>query len=185
LSTDLRSALRRLKPEKRHAQIRPRPPSALIAAEDVGAIRHALVLDTNVYIMDVAGRLPEAVRALLKRSLVFHCSVCLGELAVGVANLDPGHRRAASIRDHYAAAFDAVPASRLLTPDDQVWVDAGLAAGTLARIQGWDRRQLKESLNDCLIYLTAAKAGLPVLTADRDDFDLIQQISPGGRFVHF
>jgi hypothetical protein len=30
---------------------------------------------------------------------------------------------------------------------------------------------------DALIYLTAAKAGIPVLTANRDEFDLIQQIA--------
>ncbi len=36
-----------------------------------------------------------------------------------------------------------------------------------------------------LILLTAAKAGLPVLTANRDEFDLIQQIAPEVRFVHY
>jgi hypothetical protein len=36
-----------------------------------------------------------------------------------------------------------------------------------------------------LIYLTAAKAGLPVLTANRDEFDLIQQLAPEGHFIHF
>jgi hypothetical protein len=33
--------------------------------------------------------------------------------------------------------------------------------------------------------LTAAKAGLPVLTADRKQFDLIQQLAPEGQFIHF
>jgi len=36
-----------------------------------------------------------------------------------------------------------------------------------------------------LIYLSAPKAGLPVLTANRDEFDIIQQIAPEGRFIHF
>ncbi|MEL6062021.1 MULTISPECIES: hypothetical protein [unclassified Methylobacterium] len=36
---------------------------------------------------------------------------------------------------------------------------------------------------DALIFLTATRAGLPVLTANRDDFDLIQQLAPEGRFV--
>ena len=32
--------------------------------------------------------------------------------------------------------------------------------------------------------LTAGKAGLPVLTSNRDEFDLIQQLVPSGRFIH-
>jgi hypothetical protein len=36
-----------------------------------------------------------------------------------------------------------------------------------------------------LILLTAAKAGLPVLTANRVDFDLIQQIAGTGQFVYY
>ena len=60
-----------------------------------------------------------------------------------------------------------------------------LIAGTLARTQDYQRHQRKECLADALIFLTAAKAGLPVLTANRDEFDLIQQLAPRGRFIHF
>jgi predicted nucleic acid-binding protein len=58
-------------------------------------------------------------------------------------------------------------------------------AGTLARTQGFQSHQRKECLNDALIYLTAAKRGLPVLTANRSEFDMIQQIAPGGAFFWF
>jgi hypothetical protein len=34
-------------------------------------------------------------------------------------------------------------------------------------------------------HLAAAKRGLPVLTANRAEFDLIQQIAPGGTFLYF
>jgi hypothetical protein len=44
--------------------------------------------------------------------------------------------------------------------------------------------QRKECLNDALIFLTAAKAGIPVLTANRDEFDVIQQLAPAGQFIH-
>ena len=47
----------------------------------------------------------------------------------------------------------------------------------------WHQR--KECLNDALIYLTAAKRWLPVVTANRVEFDMIQQIAPGGTFLHF
>ncbi len=89
------------------------------------------------------------------------------------------------MRDHYAELFESIPSTRLLNPDAQVWTDAGVVAGVLARTQGFQRHQRKECLNDALIYLTAAKVGLPVLTADRDEFDLIQQLAPEGQFIHF
>jgi hypothetical protein len=36
-----------------------------------------------------------------------------------------------------------------------------------------------------MIYPSAANAGLPVPTANRDEFDVIQQIAPKSQFIHF
>jgi len=185
LNSDLPAALRRYKPERHRAQLAPRPRGKLVAAADIGvAGRPILVPDTNIYIMSAAGSLPDTVRLLLERSLLFHCSVCLTELATGIANFDPARSDWRAVKDHYATLFDAIPDSRILTPDHQLWIEAGVIAGTLARIQSFRKEQRKECLNDALIYLTAGKAGIPVLTANRDEFDLIQQLAPDGRFVH-
>jgi hypothetical protein len=54
-----------------------------------------------------------------------------------------------------------------------------------SRCQGFAPQQRKNCLNDALIYLTAAKAGVPVRTANRDEFDLIQQIAGAGDFVFY
>jgi predicted nucleic acid-binding protein len=143
-----------------------------------------LLLDTNVYINRAAGRLAPHIRAAIDQALLFHCSVALAELAVGVANADPARPGWSAMQSHYAELFADIPASRLVTPDAQVWTDAGVIAGTLARTQGFQPYQRKECLNDALIFLTAAKAGIPVLTANRDEFDLIQQIAPEGQFIH-
>jgi len=70
-------------------------------------------------------------------------------------------------------------------PASCIPTDAGLVAGTLARLQGYHRDQRKECFNDALILLSAAKTGLPVLTADRSDFDLVQQFVPESQFVHY
>ena len=78
-----------------------------------------------------------------------------------------------------------MPASRLLTPDAQTWVDGGLISGVLARTQRFQPYQRKECLNDALILLTAAKAGMAVLTSNRGEFDLIQQIAPELQFVYY
>jgi len=186
LTIDLAAGLRRIKADRRRARLTPRPRSALVAAADVaGAGRAAVLLDTNVYILSAAGRLPPATAALVDRGLLFHCSVCIAELTTGVANADPAHPNGKAVRDHYEALIASFPRTRLLTPDAETWAQAGLIAGTLARTQHYQRHQRKECLNDALIFLTAARAGLPVLTANRDEFDLIQQLAPHGRFVHF
>lgn len=186
MSTDLRALLRRRKPDRRRERLRPRAREELAHWTGLPAgTAAALVLDTTVYIHRAAGRLSPELRGLVDRALLFHCSVCLAELTVGVANADPGHPSWPALRDHYAELFEAVPASRLLTPDAQTWIEAGLLAGTLARTQGYERHRRKECLNDALILLTAARAGLAVLTANRDDFDLLQQLAPEGRFVHY
>jgi predicted nucleic acid-binding protein len=112
-------------------------------------------------------------------------SACLGEIAVGVGNADPARITWRAMRNHYAGLFDSIPENRILDPDAQIRLDAGLIAGTLARTQGFQRHQRKERLNDALILLTAARAGISVLTANRDEFDLIQQIAPEVRFVYY
>jgi len=60
---------------------------------------------------------PVAAVALTGRTLLFHCSVRLGELSTGVADADPSRPNWPAIRDHYAAMIDAVPQSQLIAPD--------------------------------------------------------------------
>jgi predicted nucleic acid-binding protein len=186
LTADLRDVLRRRKPERRRTQLGARHRSELMSVEDFAPSGRALLVpDTNVYIGAAAGTLPALVQDLVERALLFHCSVCLGELATGIANANPSLPSWSALRDHYLELFDSIPSARLLNPDAQVWTDAGVVAGLLARTQGFQRHQRKECLNDALIYLTAAKAGLPVLTADNHQFDLIQRLAPEGQFIHF
>ena len=85
--------------------------------------------------------------------------------------------------DHYAGLFASIPANRLLVPDAETWVDAGIVAGILARTQGFQKQRSKQLLNDAVTYLCAAKNGLPVLTDNKVDFDLLQQSAPNGRFI--
>ncbi len=145
----------------------------------------AFVLDTNVYILDAGNNLPDAAQTLIDRGLLYHCTVCLAELALGVANADPTRPNWADMRDHYSDLMARIPESRVISPDEKIWLDAGTIAGTLGRTQNYQKHQRKECLNDALIFLTAAKAGLPVLTANRDEFDLIQQLAPYGNFIAF
>jgi hypothetical protein len=42
-----------------------------------------------------------------------------------------------------------------------------------------------QRVGDALILLTAAEAGLPVLTANRDEFGLTQQVADSGAFLYY
>ena len=122
---------------------------------------------------------------LLDTALQWHCSVCIAEITAGVAHYDPAASNWRHVRRQYGILLGWIPDTRLLVPDAQSWHLAGVISGTLARTQGFQPHQRKECLNDALIYLTAAKRGLPVVTANRVEFDMIQQIAPGGTFLHF
>lgn len=180
MSIDAKSALRRIKPDKRLHQLVARPPVWTAETFSPGL---PVLLDTNIYVLNASGRLPTAVARILDSHLLFHCATCVGELLTGVAGYSPSAVGWRALRDHYQRLIDAIPSTRLLTPDEDVWAEAGLVAGVLSRTQGFQPHQRKECLNDALIFLTAAKAGLPVLTANAADFDLIQQVCGRGAFV--
>jgi hypothetical protein len=184
LTIDLKTIIRSRKPEKHRAQLTARSDTALIRASDIaGKGRQVFVPDTNIYIMNAAGTLPPAATVIVDQGLLFHCAVCLAELSVGVGNYAPEAAEWQTVADHYVDLFASIPANRLLVPDAQTWTDAGMVAGVLARSQHFQKQQLKALLNDALVYLCAAKRGIPVLTNNKADFDLLQQIAPGGSFI--
>ncbi|HXP77695.1 MAG TPA: hypothetical protein VN823_26410 [Stellaceae bacterium] len=178
MSIDLPRTIRQIKPEKSVAPLHLRASSARIYADRLAALgRASLLLDTCVYIDNAAGKLPLPVQALVDNAIQYHCAVCIGELTVGLGNLDPGSRGYRAVRKHYADLIAAMPPHRILVPDDDMWSTAGLMAGTLARTQNYQPAQRKELLNDALIYLTGRKLGIPVLTQN-NDFDLLSQLHP-------
>lgn len=184
MSIDLKKIIRSRKPEKNQAQLAARADSALIRAADIaGKGRQVFVPDTNIYIMNAAGMLPQAAATVVDQGLMFHCTICLAELSVGIGKYSPKARDWQATANYYAALFASVPSNRLLVPDAQTWADAGIVAGILARTQGFQKQQGKELLNDAVIYLCAAKNGLPLLTDNKTDFDLLQQIAPDGSFI--
>jgi predicted nucleic acid-binding protein len=187
LSIDLDALLRRRKPERRGTALAQRPLDALLAAESVADQpgRLSYVPDTTVYIHQASGRLPSGARRLIERGLAFHCTVCLSELTVGLGHRNPEVAGYKDAREHFIELFESIPTSRVLQPDPTTFVDAGLIAGVLARVQTFQAAQRKQCLNDALIYLTAARAGYPVLTENRAEFDLIQQLAPKGAFIFY
>jgi predicted nucleic acid-binding protein len=104
---------------------------------------------------------------------------------VGLANRNVSHKNWTKEITYWSEAFLSVTDARILAPDEAVYMDAGLIAGTLSRIQKFQDVQRKEALNDALIFLTGAKHGIPILTEDKNDFDLIHQLAGRGKFYWF
>jgi hypothetical protein len=136
MSVDLRAIERRLKPEKRAAQLQRRSDDALpFANADLVPIGTRVLLDTCVYIDAAADRLPDAIAALLPRRFHHRSSVCLAELTAAFGELDPTDRRTprnrATIEEITARIGDD---ERMVVPDDHEWAMAGMLAGMLAQL---------------------------------------------------
>jgi hypothetical protein len=118
LTVDLGKIIRSRKPEKRQTRLTNRPDAALICASDIaGKGRQVFVPDTSIYIMDAAGIPPLAAATIVDQGLMFHCSICLAEVSVGVGKYAPEALDWQRVADHYAGFFASIPTNWLLVPD--------------------------------------------------------------------
>lgn len=183
-SSGVRLTLRRLKALERHSTLeyRQRPALPFIANTSRAA---KLLLDTTVYIDELQGRLPRDVELALRAGSLWHSSVTEAELAALAGLLHPDHPDTAHTVQQVLASIERRPAHRIVTPDREVWRDAGVLAGLLERLQRYGRVEQRRALNDALILLSAAKAGLTVLTRNIADFDLLMQLAPYGKVLFY
>ena len=185
LSSDFDRTLRKLKPDKHRVQLKPRAKSEL-AFLDLNLERpQSLIYDTTVYIDILQGRFPDDGESLLRTSDAWHSTVAEQELASTCALLDPGHPDSKSVVTRISEIISRISPHRCLAPDRQVWHEAGILTGTIARIQGVPKADRRRILNDALIFVTARKNGHSVLTRNTTDFDLLQQLDPSGRVVFY
>jgi len=178
-------SLRRIKPEKRLAQLMPRDRSRLVF---FGAINHShpqFLLDTTAYIDEMQGRFPSASESVFRSQVLWHSTVAEAEVAVLLGRLDPRHPDTPQARSRLIALLEKLPSHRILNPDARVWREAGILAGTLARLQHYGKSESRRVLNDALIYLSAAYNGLAVLTRNMMDFDFLLQLAPLGKVVFY
>lgn len=183
MSIDLAALIQRYKPERRLAALPGLSRSKLLLFDEL-TVRAGmrLLLDTGIYIREAAGRLSPEQRDKLARVERHHCTVCLGEIAVGLANRDVRAATWPDERKFWEDVFAKLPKVRTYAPDAETWAAAGILAGTLTRLQGFQAYQREDALNDALIYLTALKRGVAVLTENRRDFDWLKQLVPSGHF---
>ena len=186
MTFDLGAAERTLKPQKGTARLHERPASALRWAAQESKTGGPILIDSTVYIDTLQGKAPAAIDDLLRYRSVFHSAVCLAELTHAFGRLDPQDPRTRKALAAIAGVIeDDIPRHRLFEPDTRIWGEAGMLAGKVLRLaqlptgQGLERKLL----NDSLIYLQAKRIGAAVLTRNRRDFDLLNQLVPTGAAI--
>ncbi len=184
-SVSARNVLRRLKPEKRRGPLTRRSVSALPFVERASDLPRTLLYDTTVYVDILQGRFPEAGEVAIRAADAWHSTVTEAELIAPCGFLDPDHPNTVENTRQIIGVIERRPPHRTIAPDRETWLVAGVLAGTLARLQGYGRAERRRVLNDALIFATARKHGMTVLTRNTDDFDLLQQLDPSGRVVFY
>lgn len=144
-----------------------------------------LLLDTTVYIDELQGRLPNDVEIALRAAEIWHSTVTEAELAALAGLLEPKRSQTAQAVRQVAASIAKRPHHRILNPDSKAWREAGILAGTLARLQQYGKSERQRAVADALIYLSAANNGCAVLTRNIADFDFLQQLAPFGRVLFY
>jgi predicted nucleic acid-binding protein len=182
---DVRSILRRLKPERHRNPLIRRDVSALAFVERISDLPRVLLYDTTVYVDILQGRFPKAGEIAIRAAEAWHSTVTEAELIAPCGFLNPDHPDTAQTIKQINAVIERRPAHRTVAPDREIWIVAGILSGMMARLQGYGRADRRRVLNDALIFATGRKHGMTVLTRNAADFDLLQQLDPSGRVVFY
>jgi predicted nucleic acid-binding protein len=186
LTSEFRATLRRLKPEKRRGQFKPRAESELDFIESTSNKPRKLLYDTTVYIDILQNRFPQSGELMLRAAEAWHSPVTEAELAAAIGLLDPAHSDTTrEIVEQIAAVIERRPSYRTIVPDSEIWREAGILSGILARLQGYGKDHRRRALNDALLFATARKHGCVVLTRNVVDFDLLEQLDPAGSVLFY
>jgi predicted nucleic acid-binding protein len=185
LSSDFERTVRRLKPQKHRQKLQPRNERELSFLVISSGRPRTLLYDTTVYIDILQGRFPDSQETMLRATDAWHSTVAESELASACALLDPGHRNTRNVIKQIMATINRMPPHRMICPDREIWRDAGILAGTIARLQGIPKSDRRRILNDALIFGSARKHGHTVLTRNVVDFDFLQQLDPSGKVVFY
>jgi predicted nucleic acid-binding protein len=185
LAGDFRSTLRRVKPEKHLKRLTRRSAAELPFLHSLTDVPRKLLYDTTVYIDVLQDRFPKDWQFVLRAADAWHSPVTEMELAVSCEALHPGDPRTAAVIEAIAEDLKQRPDHKTIAPDLEIWREAGVLTGVLARLQGYSVSDRNRMLSDALLFCTARKYGLTVLSRNLRDFDLLQQLDPSGRVLFY
>jgi predicted nucleic acid-binding protein len=144
-----------------------------------------LLYDTTVYVDILQDRFPEDSHVTLRAADAWHSPVTEAELVAPIGFLDPNHPATPLAVKEIMATIDRRPAHRTISPDREIWLEAGVLSGILWLLQTYGPADRRRILNDALLFATARKHGLTVLTRNIADFDHLQQLEPTGRVLFY
>lgn len=145
----------------------------------------SLLLDTSVYIDRLQGKLPTVVKELIEIRLVNHSTIALAEMMHSVGRLDPLDPRTPETIETIGHAIKLMHTHRLFEPDADIIGRAAILGGILSRVQGYQKDDRLRAVNDCILFLQAAKLGLTILSRNIRDFDFLLQLFPTGRVLFY
>lgn len=185
MESELRGALRRLKPNRQLTPLLRRPDTHLPFVDNIVPLQ-PLLLDTTVYVDALEGTLPPLVTGLLSTRTLIHHTGILAELCHLFGRLNPAHPgTAAALRELTATIADIPPHRLESTTSPAVMMEAGILNGLVFRLGGFGPGQEVAALNDATLYLHALDRGYVVLTRNIRDFDYMNQIVPTGRMLFY
>ncbi len=138
----------------------------------------SLLFDATVYIDQLKGQLPTAIVNLMASRTILHGAPALAELSVTIGALDPADRRTRATLIPIVETLTRINPARIIAPSYEVWLEASLMAGILARTQAIPRQDRRKFLNDTLLFLQAADSGSVMISRNSRDLDLLLQLKP-------
>jgi hypothetical protein len=138
----------------------------------------SLLFDATVYIDLLKGQLPRPIVNLAASRTILHGAPALAELAVTIGVLDPADRRTQATLIPIIETLTRINPTRIVAPSYEVWLEAAVIAGILARTQAIPKQDRRKFLNDTLLFLQAVDAGAVLVSRNSRDLDLLLQIKP-------
>jgi hypothetical protein len=143
----------------------------------------SLLFDATVYIDQLKGQLPTSIVNLMASRIILHGAPALAEVAVTIGALDPADRRTQATLIPIVETLARINPSRIIAPSYEVWLEAAVMAGILARTQAIPKQERRKFLNDTLLFLQAADTGSVMVSRNFRDLDLLLQLKPQTRVL--
>jgi hypothetical protein len=140
--------------------------------------RASLLFDATVYIDQLKGQLPRPIVDLVAARTILHGAPALAELAVAIGALEPTDRRTRAALAPIVEVLTRINPARIIVSNHEIWLEAAVLAGILARTQAIPKSDRRKFLNDTLLFLQAADAGAVMISRNSRDLDLLLQIKP-------
>jgi predicted nucleic acid-binding protein len=124
------------------------------------------ILDSSVYIGHwERGRYRKALEGVRRAFVVRHSAVVLSELRRG-ARTQAAQVLVERLWERATIVWNPAPSD---------WWEAGRLIRKLGDARSWDRAKRRDFQNDALIGLTARRHGATVVTANREEFELLSR----------